>query len=248
MYYVKAADWNDGHPSDANTHATFETGTFGAGSYAETASGLGCGTDYYFLAIVSNSVDSSGLGLPPVSFHTASCTDMPASSSGGGGSSSGSGSIPMRNSFYVCTDPSATNYHTVAGIGNTSCRYAVPVSSASPAVSPVSKALGSGACSAALTITENLRQGDRDGRMSKYSKRITRQASLLQRHINRILAASYKQAAGPTDGIFGVLTTQGVKRLQVALNAALKPAPLLQVDGIVGSFTKAAINNSCGGM
>ena len=70
--------------------------------------------------------------------------------------------------------------------------------------------------------------------------------NLLQAHINRILAAQYNQAAGPTDGIFGKLTKRGVERLQVALNSILKPIPKLKIDGVVGPFTRDAINNSCG--
>jgi len=60
------------------------------------------------------------------------------------------------------------------------------------------------------------------------------------------LADQYNQAAGPVDGIYGSQTKQGVQRLQAALNEILKPTPLLDIDGIVGSFTKDAINNSCG--
>jgi len=70
----------------------------------------------------------------------------------------------------------------------------------------------------------------------------------LQGHVNRILGSEYKEAAGPIDGIFGPLTKQGVERLQEALNTILKPNSPLVIDGIVGPFTRAAINDSCGGM
>jgi lysozyme family protein len=41
-------------------------------------------------------------------------------------------------------------------------------------------------------------------------------------------------------------TKQGVQRLQQALNTIVQPQPSLILDGIVGPYTKAAINNSCG--
>lgn len=106
--------------------------------------------------------------------------------------------------------------------------------------------LGSGQCSTELIITQNLRQGARDGKFESYSGGTVSQVKVLQAHINRILAAQYSQAAGPVDGIFGPLTKQGVQRLQVALNDVVRPVPPLKIDGIVGPFTKAAINNSCG--
>lgn len=92
-----------------------------------------------------------------------------------------------------------------------------------------------GLCAIDEQITEFLRVGSKG-----------RQVELLQRHINHILAAVYDRAAGPVDGIFGPLTKLGVQRLQTvlrdSLNMDLGPAG---VDGIVGSFTQAAINNSC---
>ncbi len=97
--------------------------------------------------------------------------------------------------------------------------------------------LGIGKCSTDMQITQTLRTGKRD--ISK------QQVKLLQAHINRILKTQYNQAAGPTDGIFGPMTKQGVQRLQIALNETLKPEPKLVIDGIVGSYTRAAINNSC---
>lgn len=68
---------------------------------------------------------------------------------------------------------------------------------------------------------------------------------ILQAHINRILASQYNQVAGPVDGIFGPLTEQGVMRLQQALSETLDLDSLLVSDGIVGPFTREAINNSC---
>ncbi len=106
--------------------------------------------------------------------------------------------------------------------------------------------LGSGLCPANLIVTDNMKQADHDERFGSYNQKIVTQVALLQSHINRIFAARYDQAAGPVDGIFGPLTRQGVIRLQTVLNDILKPNPLLITDGIVGPFTKDAINNSCG--
>ncbi len=108
--------------------------------------------------------------------------------------------------------------------------------------------LGSGVCPTELIITDNIKIGARNGLYSDYNKGIVKQVAILQAHINRILSASYKEAAGPVDGIFGPLTNKGVERLQTALNTFLKPKPLLVIDGIIGPFTKAAINNSCGAL
>lgn len=113
----------------------------------------------------------------------------------------------------------------------------------------VNQILGSGVCPADLTITQNLKSGAHNGEYLKYNGGIVTQVHILQKQINRILAASYNQAAGPVDGRFGPLTKLGVQRLQLALvdnlNANLGPKG---ADGVVGAFTKAAINNSCGGM
>lgn len=109
--------------------------------------------------------------------------------------------------------------------------------------------LGSGACPLELTLTQNLKSGAHDGEYLKYNGGVVTQVAILQRQINRILAAKYNQAAGPIDGRFGPLTKLGVIRLQLALVEALH-ADLgpKGPDGVVGAYTRAAINNSCGGM
>ncbi len=140
--------------------------------------------------------------------------------------------------FKVRTDWRATVPGTVSGsVLGSSYRGETPTPE---------EILESAPCSAELMITDNMKLGDRDGQYSDYNKGTVKQVALLQTHINRILAASHKEAAGPVDGIFGPLTEQGLKRLQIALNDIVKPVPLLVVDGVVGPFTKAAINNSCG--
>ena len=153
---------------------------------------------------------------------------------------------------YGCKDPTAINYNAFSASQPSLCQYTtatVPTTTptvTSPTTSPTSQILNSGKCSPELTLTDNLRQGDQNGKYSVYNKGIVKQVAILQTHINRILAVSYKQAAGPVDGIYGPLTKQGVKRLQIALNSILKPNPLLVIDGIVGPFTRGVINNSCG--
>jgi hypothetical protein len=109
--------------------------------------------------------------------------------------------------------------------------------------------LGSGVCPLELTLTQNLKSGAHDGEYLKYNGGVVTQVAILQRQINRILAAKYNQAAGPIDGRFGPLTKLGVIRLQLALVEALH-ADLgpKGPDGVVGAYTRAAINNSCGGM
>jgi len=107
--------------------------------------------------------------------------------------------------------------------------------------------LNSGQCSADQIISDNMKQGDVDGTYSTYNNGNATEVHLLQAHINRILAQEYNQAAGPVDGFFGPLTHLGVERLQTALNDILQPNPILDIDGIVGPFTRSAVNGSCGG-
>ena len=108
--------------------------------------------------------------------------------------------------------------------------------------------LGGNLCSSNLTIHNFMKKGDRDGYYSSYNKGKVTEIKLLQSHINRILKNDYtEKPAGPEDGIFGILTQQGVKRLQTKLNELLKgiiEKPLI-VDGIVGPYTREAINHSC---
>ena len=93
-----------------------------------------------------------------------------------------------------------------------------------------------------------MKKGDRDGKYSSYNKGKVTEVTLLQSHINRILKDEYtEKPAGPEDGIFGILTERGVKRLQTKLNKLLKGIikKSLIVDGIVGPYTREAINHSC---
>ena len=139
---------------------------------------------------------------------------------------------------WVCKDLLASNY-TSTQFGRHNDDYCDYKKLA------ITEVLGSGSCTNDKTIREFLRNGTRNGEFDTYHNGIVTQVDTLQAHINRILAAQYNQAAGPVDGIFGPLTKQGVERLQVALNDIIIPSPNLVIDGIVGPFTMAAINNSC---
>ena len=106
--------------------------------------------------------------------------------------------------------------------------------------------LGGEQCPTDQIVTDNMKQGDRNGKYSTYNQGTITQVDLLQTHMNRILADEYgNQASGPIDGIFGPLTKRGVERLQNRLNQLLPNMKPLVLDGIVGPFTKEAINMSC---
>lgn len=150
--------------------------------------------------------------------------------------------------IYGCTDTTAINYQQFVANDPNLCKYPENKVENSNNI-PTNKILGSGSCPTKLIITDNMKQGDHDGKTTKYNNNVEiSQVRILQSHINRILATDYEMAAGPRDGSFGPLTRTGVERLQTSLNTTLKPNPILKIDGIVGPFTKASINNSCGGM
>ena len=90
-----------------------------------------------------------------------------------------------------------------------------------------------------------MKNGDTNGQYSSYNKARVTEVSILQAHINRILADEYTQAAGPVDKWFRSQTKHGVERLQTKLNQLLPKMTNLVIDGIVGPYTKAAINQSC---
>jgi lysozyme family protein len=91
-----------------------------------------------------------------------------------------------------------------------------------------------------------MKNGDTNGVYSSYNQGVVTEISILQAHINRLLADEYTQAAGPVDDYFRSLTHLGVERIQIKLNQLLQGqiTPLV-IDGIVGRYTKAAINMSC---
>jgi hypothetical protein len=95
-------------------------------------------------------------------------------------------------------------------------------------------------------LTDNMKNGDRNGQYGSYNQGTVTQVNILQMHMNRLLLDEYgNQASGPIDGIFGPLTKRGVERLQRRLNELLPSMEPLDIDGIVGPFTRTAINMSC---
>lgn len=105
--------------------------------------------------------------------------------------------------------------------------------------------LGGELCSADQLIHNLMKNGDTNGVYSSYNKGIITEVSLLQSHINRILQEDYgTEAAGPVDIWFRSQTERGVKRLQRKLNS-LNETLNLTIDGIVGPYTREAINHSC---
>ena len=143
----------------------------------------------------------------------------------------------------ICADPTALNYDDTRFGRHTPswCRYGSAVDSDIPATNPFGGVL----CSEELRIHDNMKQGDVNGIYSSYNKGIVTEVSLLQSHINRLLTDDYSQAAGPVDIWFGSQTKRGVERLQIKLNQLQGDRTPLVVDGIVGTYTKAAINMSC---
>ena len=154
--------------------------------------------------------------------------------------SSSSSSSKGSSRRYVCKDPQATNYSDskFASGKSSLCKY--------EKIKTITETLNSGKCSNNLIISQNLKTGARDGKYNGYAKSTVTQVALLQYHINRILASKYDNASGEVDGIFGPLTKLGVQRLQETLNTSVTPSPNLIIDGIVGPYTKEAINSSCG--
>ena len=151
---------------------------------------------------------------------------------------------------YTCKDHKAINYSQFGRHKQSLCKYNKDTTEDKEHKTTPTKdnPLGGNLCTSNLLIHNFMKKGDRDGRYSSYNKGIVTEVKLLQSHINRILKNDYtEKPAGPEDGIFGILTQQGVKRLQTKLNELLKgiiEKPLI-IDGIVGPYTREAINHSC---
>ena len=94
-------------------------------------------------------------------------------------------------------------------------------------------------------FTNFMKQKDIDGKYSTYYDGTVTEVSKLQGFVNKLFIFEYLQASGPVDSIFGPLTKQGVVRLQNLLNRAMNLDEDLDVDGIVGPFTRSAINDFC---
>lgn len=168
-----------------------------------------------------------------------------------GNYSTGSYKIPKPSSgggaSYVCKDPDALNYSKFGRHKQSKCKYEqVSVSEEEQEVT-AENPFGGNLCPSHLIIHDNMKNGDTNGQYSNYNKGVVTEISILQAHINRLLIEEYgPQAAGPVDDYFRGLTHRGVERLQKRLNILLegKIEPL-DIDGIVGPFTRAAINQSC---
>lgn len=103
-------------------------------------------------------------------------------------------------------------------------------------------------CPISQTLTQNLKRGARDGQPHPFTGTTVTEVALLQEYINKILADAYESPAGPIDGMFGPLTKQGVERMQQALLERYdQDLGVYGIDGIVGPFTRAAINGWCRG-
>lgn len=155
-------------------------------------------------------------------------------------------SIPTFTIGPASTPPSSGGSHGGSGVIyctdtiTTFCRQRVeaPAVTVTPTPAPI-------VCEVNFLITDNMKIGNRDGRVGYYNRGIVTQVSKLQTYTNKLLKNKYTQAAGPIDGIYGPLTKQGVERLQGEFNIMGKSALPLKIDGIVGPYTKAAINNFC---
>jgi hypothetical protein len=145
---------------------------------------------------------------------------------------------------YVCKDPKATNYESFGRHKPSLCKYGSTTTT--PVTTPTTdNPFGGEQCPSNQLITDNMKNGDTNGVYSSYNKGKVTQISILQAHINRILGDEYTQAAGPVDDYFRTKTKLGVERLQQRLNQLLPTMKPLVIDGIVGAYTKAAINKSC---
>lgn len=150
---------------------------------------------------------------------------------------------------YICKDPTATNYND-SGFGRhkaSKCEYSDDVVVVTQNTPTESNPFGGQQCSSDMIITQFMKNGDTDGKYGSYEGAIINDIDILQAHINRLLLGDYGyEAAGPIDGIFRSLTERGVERIQMKLNQLVPSMTPLVIDGIVGPFTRAAINNSCG--
>jgi hypothetical protein len=148
--------------------------------------------------------------------------------------------------IYACKDKKAINYSKFGTHKASKCEYDDDKAITREKDPLESNPFGGEICAPELILTQQMKYGDTNGIFSSYNKGVIAEVSLLQKHINRILAEDYSQAAGPIDIWFREKTKQGVKRLQLKLNQLLEgQITPLTIDGIVGPFTKAAINRSC---
>ena len=174
--------------------------------------------------------DGLNTGIP----QTFLVTILDVNESVSSGSSKG-GSIK-----FVCKDPLAANY-TDTDFGRHKASLCTFTSAPT-----LDNPFGGERCPTNLIIHDFMKDGDTNGQHSSYNKGVVTEIDLLQTHMNRLLLDEYgNQASGPIDGIFRSLTERGVERLQSRLNQLLPSMLPLKIDGIVGPFTREALNNSC---
>ena len=91
---------------------------------------------------------------------------------------------------------------------------------------------GGNVCPESLTLTENLKAGDRNGKYSRWARKKITEVKILQRQMNRL-----GFNAGKVDGILGKNSDAAIKRMQKYLGT--------KQDGLVGPITRELLNNSC---
>jgi hypothetical protein len=150
---------------------------------------------------------------------------------------------------YVCKDTKAINYSYFGRHKASLCKYKENAGDdkKEDIIKPTEQNPFNGRlCSEDRIIHDFMKYGDTNGKYSSYNNGIVTEISILQSHINRLLKDEYgEQAAGPVDIWFRSKTKEGVRRLQKRLNQLLPNMVPLVIDGIVGPFTREAINHSC---
>lgn len=134
--------------------------------------------------------------------------------------------------MYSETGPATNSLH----VGPVTLNNSATTSGYMPVVATTlaSPTLGGGVtCPVSQQLTQNLHAPSKNGKYSKYTKGIVKEANILQAHLNRLGFSS-----GPEDGILGRKSDAAIKRMQKYLGT--------KQDGLVGPVTRGLINNSCG--
>lgn len=218
--YLKASDFNDGNPDEANLFQTpLEHGSYNTGEFSADISDLLCGTDYLYLGFALNNI-GQGIAFDPLgTFTTLPCGDD-VSQSAPIAALTSSGGI-----HYGCKDPSATNYDAFSASKPELCKYETQI----PGTTKKETIM----CPITQQLTQNLRAPSRNGVYNSYTKGIVKEAHILQAHLNRLGFNSGKE-----DGILGPKSETAIKKLQKFLNVAQ--------DGKIGPKSREVINSSCG--
>lgn len=140
---------------------------------------------------------------------------------------------------YICQDPSAKNYNpTRFGRHRDSwCVFDTQNINNKKELLPL---FADKECSPAESLTENLQKGDHNGRYGYYQKALVGEIPLLHKHINRFLHKGIREKSS-----FDTTTEDDLKKVQIILNQIFPHMTPLVVDGILGPYTRAALNRSC---